>query len=73
MFFLLVNGGWGRWRIVSVDHCEYAPNEQVKLIRLCDSPAPEFGGNLCPDTDYNEKYVSCADTNYEGRISSFNI
>ena len=65
----LVNGGWGNWRIVSVDHCKENPNGEVKLIRLCDNPVPRHGGNLCPDPDYNERHISCNDTNYEGNTS----
>ena len=70
-YLSLVHGGWGRWRIVSVDHCEYQPNAPVKLIRLCDSPSPQYGGNLCPNAEYNERYISCSETNYEGRICHF--
>ena len=51
---------------VSVDHCRTDPNGKVKQIRFCDNPRQNFGGNLCPEPDSNERYIPCNATNYEG-------
>ena len=67
LLILLVQGGWGKWKIVSVNHCITDPNGKVKLIRFCNHPTPQFGGSLCPDPEYNERFVNCNETNYNGK------
>ena len=64
--YILVAGGWGNWRSVSVDHCINEPDAEVKQIRYCDNPLPKYGGDLCPDPDYNERQILCNETNYQG-------
>ena len=63
-----VDGQWGDWMAVTVDHCRTDPNGTVKQIRYCDNPTPNFGGNLCPEPDTNERFIPCNVTNYEGII-----
>ena len=67
MFILSVHGGWGNWKIVSVNHCITEPNGKVKLIRFCNNPTPQFGGSLCSDPEYNERYINCNETDYKGK------
>ena len=65
---ITVHGGWGNWKSVSVDHCINEPDGKVKQIRYCDNPLPKYGGDLCPEPDLNERYISCNATNYQGLI-----
>ena len=65
-YSITVNGGWGNWMTVSVDHCVNDPDGEVKQIRYCNNPEKEFGGDPCPDPEYNERYISCKETDYEG-------
>ena len=51
-----------------MNHCINEPDGKVKQIRYCDNPLPRFGGDLCPEPDHNERYISCNDTNYQGII-----
>ena len=62
----IVPGGWGNWKSVSVDHCKSEVDGKVKQIRYCENPTPKFGGDLCPEPDFNERYIPCNETNYEG-------
>ena len=61
-----MNGGWGVWQTVSVVPCDIDPKDKVKQIRLCDSPPPQYGGDLCPDPEQNERLISCNETNFGG-------
>ena len=65
---ITVHGGWGNWKSVSVDHCINEPDGKVKQIRYCDNPLPKYGGDLCPEPDLNERFISCNATNYQGMI-----
>ena len=67
-YYISVHGGWGPWQSVSVDHCSNEPDGKVKQIRYCDYPTPKFGGDLCPEPDNNERYISCNATNYQGTL-----
>ena len=59
-FYFTVNGMWSSWKIVSADHCMDDVNEPVKIIRFCDNPTPEFGGNDCLEPDYNQDEIACS-------------
>ncbi|CAH8874719.1 unnamed protein product [Trichobilharzia szidati] len=48
-----VNGGWGKW--TSWSHCSHScGGGQRRRTRLCDSPAPAYGGEDCPPTGSTE-------------------
>ena len=57
------------WRTLSVIHCQFDPNGEVKQIRFCDSPVPKYGGSLCPDPHYNERYIPCNNTTTRGKFN----
>ena len=56
-----------------MDHCSNEPDGKVKQIRYCDYPTPKFGGDLCPEPDNNERYISCNATNYQSNSNSLQI
>ncbi|CAH8660274.1 unnamed protein product [Heterobilharzia americana] len=48
-----VNGGWGKWSPWS--HCSHScGGGQRRRTRICDSPAPAYGGEDCPPTGSTE-------------------
>ena len=70
---IIVDGGWGSWRTLSVDHCQNEPNRKVMQVRDCNNPVPRFGGALCPNPLDHEREITCHEANYTSIETIFYI
>ena len=61
----VVNGAWGQWGPWSAcSETEFCNRGAQVRTRLCDSPAPQDGGELCPGTGSESQ--ECPKTNCKG-------
>ena len=57
MTFLAINGVWGSWTSWSVPTQTCGTGGSSTRTRLCDSPAPAYGGKPCPGRGNDSKDV----------------